>query len=98
MCDIITRQHANRNLAEYCIRGSRFLCAAQEKCPNIWGDLGARSTRICDLHTSFCRYCARTFCPECIAAHEETCSMRPSEQPVTLYERVRKALTEAGMT
>lgn len=96
MCDIITHPPTNGNLAEYCIRGGRHYCRTQE-CPNRWVDLGATATRLCDFHVNFCRHCAGAYCSSCIAAHQASCSMRPSEQSLTLWERVKKTMTEAGM-
>jgi hypothetical protein len=97
MCDIITRAPENGNLAQYCLHGNRFLCESKDKCPNLWADLGARATRLCNFHTSFCRHCARTFCPECIGPHEQSCSMRPPAHYVTVWDRVEKLLSKVGM-
>jgi len=97
MCDIIIRQPVNGNLAEYCARGHRHYCRSKEKCPNVWADLGATATRLCDFHVNFCRHCAATYCSSCIAAHEASCSMRPSEQ-TTLLDRVQNALARMGLS
>lgn len=91
MCDITTTENPR------CLPETKFLCSNLEACPHAKHVFSASVTRLCHLHTEFCRFCAKSFCSHCIAEHQEACKAKRSPEEKTPLEFVEAALGRMGL-
>ena len=91
MCDAL-----NSAAPSTCMSGCRFLCSNLEHCPNAQSYFSSRLTRLCDIHTDFCRFCGKPFCPSCIESHQAECIAK-RVQVLTVAELVERALGRMGV-
>ena len=92
MCDVMS----TGTIASNCMNGCRHLCSNLERCPNAVEYSTSLIARLCDLHTAFCRYCAKPFCVSCIDQHQEECAAKRS-QVSTVAELVERAMGRMRM-